>query len=101
MSQGIKQVLCIPVQGEHLQARLMVCAHMGGRCHRGKVSALHAVRPCCVWNPMEADVVKFVRKSLHCLDSKLVELKPRPLGKLIHSDGVGEVKSSTSEPVGH
>lgn len=36
--------------------RLVVCAHMGSRGHSGKVSALHVLRPYCMWDSMEADV---------------------------------------------
>lgn len=91
MSQGVKQVLWIPAENERPQARLMVCAHMGGRGHRGKISALHVLQPCCVWDSMEAGVGGFARQCLHCVNIKVEELKQRPLGELIHGDRVGEM----------
>lgn len=52
--QGVKQVL--PSEDGRLQARLTGYAHMGGRVHRVKVSALRVLRPYCVWNSMEVSL---------------------------------------------
>lgn len=63
--QGAKQVSWILVEDECLQARLMVCAHVGGRDHRAKISTLHELRPSCAWGFMEADVGDLVGQRLH------------------------------------
>lgn len=63
---------------------------MGGRYHRGKLSMLHVLRTCCVWNSIEAEVDDFVRQCLHCVKSKVEKLELRPLGELMHGEEVGE-----------
>lgn len=52
---------------------------------------LHVFRPYCVWDFMEVDVGDFVRQCLHCVENKVGELEPCPLGQLIHGEGIGEV----------
>lgn len=87
---GAKQII-IPADDKHLQAELVVCANMGGSGHRGKASTLHALRPYCVWAYMKADVGECFHQRLHCVDSKVGELKPRSLEERMHGDGAGKV----------
>lgn len=68
----------------------MVCAHIGGRGHRGKTSALPELRPYDVWASMEVDIGEFVQHCLHCLDSRAKELRLRPSGEPVHIEEVGE-----------
>ena len=43
-----------------LQARLMVCAHMGNG-HQGAASTLQVLRSYSVWQDVENDVASFVK----------------------------------------
>lgn len=88
MSQGVEQILRIPLENERLQAGLMVCAHTGSCGHRSMVPTMHMLRPSFVFGSMVADVGDFVGQCLFCVDSKAGELKPPPLGELVHGDGV-------------
>lgn len=88
VSRGVKQVLWIPAEDEHLYARLMVCAHIRSCDSRGKVSTLQVLQPYCVRYSMKANMVVLVRQCLHCMDGKVGELKPLTQGKLIHGMGL-------------
>ena len=39
----------------------------------------------------EKDVVHFLKKCLHCQDSKSVKMVPRSMGEVVHGESVGEV----------
>lgn len=58
--------LCVPESPTRLQMWLMMSAHMGARGCRGQASTLHALRPACVWSPMEKYVTEVARKGLVC-----------------------------------
>lgn len=73
-----------------MQTRLIVRVPMGGHRHRGKVSTLHVLRTCCVWDSIEAELDDFVQQCLYCVESKVEKLKLRSLGELMHSEGIGE-----------
>lgn len=82
MSRGIKKVMWIHAKDWRLQARLVVCTHMGGRGHHGKLSALRVLLPYeyCVRNTTKAEVGEFVMQCVRSVYSEAGELKPLSLG---------------------
>lgn len=42
----------------------------------------------------------FVRQRLHCVDSRVGEVKPHPLGEVMHDEGLGKVIPFESPPIG-
>ena len=59
--------------------------------HRGAVATLQWPSEYCCWFRMEEDITEFVKKCLHCMDSKAGEKVTRPLGETMHSTRPGEV----------
>ena len=49
------------------------------------------LRSYCIRQDMEKDVANFVKKYLHCQDSKAGKTVPRLIGEVVHRDSVREV----------
>ena len=86
-----RMVLWVPEEEREPQARLRVCAHIQDAGHGGVRATTHRLGAYCVWDNMEKDIVKFIRRCLHCTDSKAGNVMPRPLGDLVHGTEVGDV----------
>ena len=52
LKKVVQPIIWIPAEAKDLQARLVVCAHMGNE-HRGTAATLQVLRNCCVWQVME------------------------------------------------
>ena len=87
---AVQPIIRIPSETKDLQARLMVCAHIGNG-HRGTAATLQVLRSYCVWQDMEKDMANFVNKCLHCRDSKPGKMVPQPMGEVVRVESVGEV----------
>ena len=69
----------------------MVYAHMKDAGHRGVMATLQRLQGYYCWFRMEVRVTEFVKKCLHCMDSKTGEKVPRPLGETVHGTRPGKV----------
>ena len=58
--------------------------------HRGTATTLQVLRGYCVWHDIENNMVKFVKKCLHCQVSKTGKMVLRPLGKVVYIESIGE-----------
>ena len=84
-------VLWIMHSDKQLQVRLMTCGHMRDAGHRGVATTLVRLQEFCVWSGMEAQTREFVRKCLHCADTRSGDVAPRPLGETVHGTAPNEV----------
>ena len=85
-----RHVLWIPDSDKQLQVR-MICVHMRDAGHRGVAATLVRLQVFCVWSGMEAQMREFVRKCLHCADTRSGDVVPRPLGETVHGTAPNEV----------
>ncbi|CAM9745453.1 unnamed protein product, partial [Sphacelaria rigidula] len=69
----------------------MICAHMRDAGHRGVAATLVRLQEVCVWQGIETHVPAFVRQCLHCADSRVSDIVPRPLGETVHGTTPNEV----------
>ena len=81
----------VPPAERSLQVRFMVCAHMQEAGHRGICATMHRLGAYCVWEGMKEDVTEFVQQCLHCVDSRVGNVLPRPFGEILLGTEVGEV----------
>lgn len=95
-----KAVLWIPSQAMDLQVRLMVFVYMQKGGHRGVTETLQRLMEYCYWSRMDARATKFVHQCSYCVDSKVGEMVPRPLGKTVHGMKPEEVLHFDSLYVG-
>lgn len=88
---GNRHVLGIPKEDKHLQSRLKVCVHMGGRAHRETAATIHALRLYYVWGSTEVDMATLIKECLHTMDDKVGTLKLSPLREVAHGPEVREM----------
>lgn len=86
-----KLILWVLDAAKQIQVRLMVCAHMGARCHCGHAFPPQAPKPYCVRSSREKGVADFIQQRLHYIQSTARVLKPRPLREVVHVTGAGGV----------
>ncbi|CAM9865980.1 unnamed protein product [Sphacelaria rigidula] len=86
-----RNVLWIPSSDKQLQVRLMVCTHMRDAGHRGVAATLVRLQTFRVWQGIETHVGEFIRQCLHCADSGVGDVVPRPLGETVHGTIPNEV----------
>jgi hypothetical protein len=80
----------IPDDDEELQQRLLVIAHCGEAGHRGVDATMERLK-LFWWGSMREDTRLFVSRCLNCVDGRLGEKMPRPLGELVHGKEPNQV----------
>ena len=80
-----------PLAKRSLQVSSVACVHMQDAGHMGICATMHRLRTYCIWEGMKEDVAEFVQQCLHCMDSRVGNVVPRPLDEILHGTEVGEV----------